>query len=65
MLDIKTLLPKVETASNPNFDNINEQLRQTSGVIEFTNRNSKGNINEHVHGVTNGGKAMSKIFPEG
>ena len=65
ILDIKTLLPKYEAVSNKNFDNINGQLKQTSGVIEFTDGNSKENIIGHVHGVTDGGKAVSKIFPEG
>jgi len=68
-LDVKNLLPNIETLGNTNVNVTNSQVKPINGVNGYSNGHgltngfANGHANGHVHSVTDGGKAVSKIFP--
>jgi len=68
-LDVKNLLPNIETLGNTNVNVTNSQVKPSNGVNGYTNGHgptngfANGHANGHVHSVTEGSRAVSKIFP--
>ena len=66
---MKNLLPNIETLGNTNVNVTNSQVKPINGVNGYSNGHgltngfANGHANGHVHSVTDGGKAVSKIFP--
>eukprot|EP00090_Calanus_glacialis_P045164 TRINITY_DN8224_c0_g1_i1.p1 TRINITY_DN8224_c0_g1~~TRINITY_DN8224_c0_g1_i1.p1 ORF type:complete len:1130 (+),score=224.17 TRINITY_DN8224_c0_g1_i1:40-3429(+) len=74
-LDVKNLLPNMESLGNRNVNVSNGQVKPSNGFNGYANGHMNGHANGHVnghanghangqtHSVTEGGKAVSKIFP--
>jgi len=78
-LDVKNLFPNMEALGNTNVNVSNGKVKLSSGfnghtnghangnanghAIGLTNGHANGHTNGHAHSVTDGGKAVSKIFP--
>merc|ERR1712123_374517 len=62
-LDVKNLIPNIEALGNRNVNVSNGQVKPSNGINGYANGHTNGHANGQTHSVTEGGKAVNKIFP--